>query len=123
MANAEGENRMVIRKEDMPVSEHSMREGNGLIIDRVIVPKDKMIHARLFSLLTIRQGCSIGYHDHNNEVEYYYVLSGQGIVTEKDGEITVNPGDAVVTGWGAGHSIRNDKEEDLVILASISTEA
>ena len=113
---------MLIRKNEMPVTERNMRNGDGLIIDRTIVPKDKMINARLFSLLTIRKGCSIGYHDHNNEVEYYYILSGNGIVTENGKDIEAHPGDVVITGWGDGHSIRNDNSEDLVLLAVVCTE-
>lgn len=100
-----------------------MREGLGTVLQTVIVPKDKMIHARLFNRLTIKQNCSIGYHDHNEEVEYYYILSGEGVVTEPDGEKTVKAGDLVITGWGAGHSIINNNKEDLVLIAVISTEA
>lgn len=113
---------MIIRKNDMPVTEHNMRNGNGLIIDCAVVPKDKMINARMFNLLTIRKGCSIGYHEHINEVEYYYILSGSGIVTENGKDVEAGPGDVVITGWGDSHSIRNDNSEDLVLLAVISTE-
>lgn len=113
---------MIISKKDMPITESQMRQGMGTIVQMQIVPKDKMIHSRLFSKLTIKQNCSIGYHDHNNEVEYYYILSGKGIVTEPDGDKTVLEGDVVITGWGQGHSIRNEQEQDLVLLASISTE-
>lgn len=114
---------MLIRKNDMPVKKGQMRNGDGEIDQMVIVPQDKMIHARLFNKLTIKKDCSIGYHDHNNEVEYYYILSGEGVVKENDGEYTVYPGDMVITGWGAGHTIRNNKDADLVLIAVISTEA
>lgn len=114
---------MVIKANEMPQKESEMRGGNGTIQQVQVVIPAQMIHARLFNKLTIKKDCSIGYHVHNNEVEYYYILSGEGIVTEPDGEKTVNAGDVVITGWGVGHSIRNEKSEDLVLLAIISTEA
>ncbi len=114
---------MVIKQNKMEIKEGQMRGGDGTISQMVVVPSDKMIHARLFNKLTIKQNCSIGYHDHNNEVEYYFILSGKGIVTEPEGDQIVEKGDVVITGWGSGHSIRNENAEDLVLLAVISTEA
>lgn len=114
---------MITRKEDMAVKESSLRNGQGLITQIQIVEQANMIHSKMFSKLIIRKDCSIGYHEHVGEVEYYYILSGEGIVTEPEGDKKVKPGDVVITGWGAGHSIRNENIEDLVLIAFISTEA
>jgi len=114
---------MVINPKDMKVEEIvHMRDGEGTVIKRTIAPAAPDMHLRLFARFLIKKGCSIGPHSHNGEVEYYYILSGQGIVTEDDGERTVNPGDVVITGWGQGHSIRNEKDEDLEFVAVINTE-
>lgn len=114
---------MVIKSKDMPVSmrEH-LQGGSGAVECTVVVPQSSMIHARLFNLLRLRKGDSIGVHEHHNEVEYYYILSGRGIVSGPDGEEAADAGDVVITGWGASHAIRNDGDEDLVFLAVISTE-
>ena len=76
-------------------------------------------HSRLFSLFTLKTGCSIGEHEHINETEYYYILSGKGMVKEKDGVKEVTPGDVVITGNGESHSIANESPEDLVFVAVI----
>ena len=34
---------------------------------------------RLFSHNIINPGCSVGFHQHNGDVEAYYVLKGQGV--------------------------------------------
>ncbi len=115
---------MIIKKEDMPVQVRpNVRGGEGSVIDMTVVPKDKMMHARLFNLMTIKKGCSIGEHQHLGEVEYYYILQGEGIVKEADGDKICRKGDVVITGWGDTHAIRNEKDEDLVFIASIALEA
>jgi mannose-6-phosphate isomerase-like protein (cupin superfamily) len=69
--------------------------------------------------ITIEKGSSIGEHDHVNETEYYWIVSGEGVVTEADGDKVVGPGDLVITGGGASHAIRNEKDEPLVFMAII----
>jgi len=115
--------RQSFKAKDMAtVKKEHLQGGTGAVDCTVVVPQDLMIHARLFNLLALHKGDSIGVHEHHNEVEYYYILKGQGIVSDKDGESTACVGDVVVTGWGASHAIRNEGDEDLVFLAVISTE-
>ena len=97
-----------------------MRGGDGTVIRKDILGTDDMAkHSRLFSLFTLRKGCSIGEHEHTKETEYYYILSGKGKVKEKDGIKEVLPGDVVITGDGQTHSIANECDEDLVFVAVI----
>ncbi len=114
---------MVINSKDMKVEEIvHMRDGEGTVIKTTVAPAALDMHQRLVARFRLRKGCSIGMHQHNGEVEYFYILSGQGIVTEDDGEKTVQAGDAVITGWGNSHSIRNEKDQDLEFFAFICTE-
>jgi len=118
-----GRGNMVIQNKDMAIEDVvNMRGGDGVVIKQTIAPAEPSVHVRLFAKFTIRKGCSIGKHQHLGEVEYYYILSGEGIVTEDEGEKLVGPGDVVITGWGQSHSIRNEKDEDLVFVAVIPTE-
>jgi len=112
---------MVKREREMEivVRDH-MRDGVGSVSQQNILGSGDMApHTKLFSKMTIAPGCSIGTHEHVDNVEYYYILSGEGVVTEKDGEKKVGPGDVVITGWGAEHAIRNDSSSPLVFLAVI----
>lgn len=99
---------------------HNMRGGDGDALQHLILSDGDMAkHSRLFATMVLKEGCSIGEHQHNNETEYYYILSGTGIVTEADGEKEVKAGDVVITGNGESHAIRNSGKEDLVFIALI----
>ncbi len=111
---------MIVRNEEMKRTVRSnMRGGEGEVVVTNLMDAQQMAHTRLFSTLTLETGCSIGEHDHVNETEYYWILSGEGIVTEEDGDHVVRVGDLVVTGGGASHAIRNEQEETLTLLALI----
>ena len=98
----------------------NMRGGDGKVLQHLILDeRDMAKHARLFATLTLKEGCSIGEHQHNNETEYYYILKGKGVVKEADGDKEVSVGDVVITGDGNSHSIKNIGKEDLVLLAII----
>jgi len=114
---------MIIKNSEMKISERKeMRGGNKTVKIQEVVKPELLLHCRLFSTLTLTPGCSIGQHEHTDEIEYYYILEGEGIVTEKTGEKTVTKGDVVITGWGDSHAIRNDSNTDLKFLAVILLE-
>jgi mannose-6-phosphate isomerase-like protein (cupin superfamily) len=111
---------MVITNENQKIDlKVKMREGKGETIIKHIINSDELNHSRLFSTITLKKGCSIGTHTHLNETEYYYILSGEGVVSEKSGDTTVKVGDVVVTGDKQSHSIINNGNEDLVFIALI----
>lgn len=111
---------MVIKNDKQKIdTKVKMRGGEGEAILKHIVDSDKLNHSRLFSKITLKKGCSIGTHTHLQETEYYYILEGKGVVSEKTLSYTVSPGDVVITGDKESHSIVNNEEEDLVFIALI----
>jgi len=56
------------------------------------------------------------YHAHSAQWEYYQVISGEGIVRHPSGESSVSTGDAFLFKPGEAHQVRNDADEDLVLL-------
>lgn len=115
---------MVIYSKDMRVEEKvNMRGGDKTSIITHHVEKEHMKNCRLFCEISIPSGGSIGEHDHVDEIEYYYMLKGTGIVIDNGIEKSVGPGDIVLTGNGASHSIRNTGSEPLVFTAVIVTDS
>ncbi len=97
-----------------------MRGGDGNVTLKNIFNADEIKgKCRLFSQITLDPGCSIGTHEHDQEEEFYYILSGTGTVDDNGIIKSAGPGDAIKTGGGEFHSIKNNGNVPLVFLAVI----
>lgn len=102
-----------------------MRDGEGTVHMQPIVAGQENLpeKCRLFNVITLPKGASIGYHVHEKETEMFYFLSGSGKVLDDEKKLPVQAGDALVTSNGHGHSVINDGEDDLVMVAVIVLDA
>ena len=113
---------MVINRNEMKVEDKEcLRDGEGNARLIYLLDGSTEKNARLFAEITLNPGCSIGYHRHDSETEYYFILSGTGTVNDDGKEVQVKQGDSVVTGNGASHSIKNTGSVPLVFHAIIVT--
>ena len=112
---------MIRRKCDCTVSsKNEMRGGKGEVFFRALADKDELLqHARLFSIITLAPGCSIGYHKHENETEYFYCLSGTPTINDNGTETLLQPGDIAITPDGCSHSLINNTDAPCEVLALI----
>ena len=98
----------------------NMRGGTGEVTVRhYLKPEEIKARTRLCAELVLPPGASIGPHDHVDEDEIYIIQKGQGLMTDGGMEFPVTAGDAILTGQGASHSIKNTGAEDLIITAVI----
>ena len=98
----------------------NMRGGQGTVAIKHLFKQEELTgKARLVAEITIPAGGSIGFHQHDQEEEIYYIISGQGKVVDQDVAQIVGPGDAVLTGGGKGHSVENTGTGPLVMMAVI----
>ena len=74
---------------------------------------------RLYSVITLKEGDSIGYHVHEKEDELYFILSGNALYDDNGVKCELAPGDSTITKSGQGHSVMAKGSEDLVLLAVI----
>jgi quercetin dioxygenase-like cupin family protein len=99
-----------------------MRGGDGRVeMTHLLKPGEFQGGARLCARLVLDPGCSIGWHDHQHEEEIFYVIRGEGLLSEGEGqpERPLCCGDAAVCPSGTSHSIRNGGTEPLELLALI----
>jgi mannose-6-phosphate isomerase-like protein (cupin superfamily) len=99
-----------------------MRGGNGIVmIEHFWEPNIELkAKTRLCAKLTLAPGDSIGFHKHDNEEEVYIIINGCA-EAEDNGKIEkLYPGDTILTGGGAGHSIKSVGTEPLEIIAVIN---
>jgi mannose-6-phosphate isomerase-like protein (cupin superfamily) len=115
-------NVMVINRNAMRLEKkEKMRGGEGIVSLLHLVECEKETNIRLLAELTLPPGASIGSHRHEGETEYFLVLSGEGLVDDNGTEKAVKAGDAIITGGGAFHSVKNTGTEALVMHAVIVT--
>jgi mannose-6-phosphate isomerase-like protein (cupin superfamily) len=113
---------MVIHRNDMKTEDkEKMRNGEGITHLIYLLDGSTQKNARMFAEITLDQGCSIGYHRHDSETEYFFILSGTGSVNDDGREVEIKPGDSIITGNGASHSIKNTGSVPLVFHAIIIT--
>ncbi|MBI9101308.1 MAG: cupin domain-containing protein [Spirochaetales bacterium] len=113
----------MIRKNSERVVEtkENLMGGEGEIYLKPYFSADEMkAKCRLCSNVVIPPGSALGLHPHNEEEEIYLIIKGKGIVVDDDVETEVGPGDAIITGNGSSHSIRNESSEDLEFVAVIN---
>ena len=110
---------MTTNKKDMPTSvREQMRGGPGEVLLTALTP-ELPANMRLFSKITLKPGCGIGYHVHEKETELFYFISGKGVAQDDDKTVEVEAGDSMTTPSGHGHSVTNTGDEDLVFVAAI----
>ena len=87
------------------IKEH-MRGGKGhVIMKHLLGEKELNGKCRIYAEITLEPGCEIGYHEHHNESETYYIISGQGVYNDNGTNRPVSAGDitllptASVTAW------------------------
>jgi mannose-6-phosphate isomerase-like protein (cupin superfamily) len=102
-------------------SREKMSGGEGIVTFTHLVDCEKEKNVRMLAEITLQPGDTIGYHRHDSETEYYFILSGSGLANDDGTETQVNAGDAVITGNGASHGIANTGNVPLVLHAVIVT--
>ncbi len=112
---------MVIKSEDQKLSVRSeMRGGKGDIGMRELLPAEMLMgKGRLFSIMTVEPGCSVGLHDHQGEAEIYFVLEGELAGTDNGQPVTLRAGDVMYTGDGSNHSVENLSSSTARVMALI----
>lgn len=114
---------MVTCSENCPRRDANVQNGKGIIHMKDLADREGLYgHGRLFSHMVVDPGCSIGYHPHNQETEFYYILKGEAVFDDNGKEVLVHPGDICATGFGQGHALENRGSEPVELIALIVCE-
>ena len=103
--------------------------GKGTVHVYHIISKDELNgHGRLYAKVVLPSGSSVGWHQHVHDTEPYYIMKGEGDFFEgdsQDGErkkTRVHPGQVCLINVGQWHSLENNSDEDLEMIALIYNE-
>ena len=98
----------------------NMRGGNGTVeLTAFATPAELNDKGRLFANITLKPGCSIGYHVHEADSELFYVIKGEALYDDNGTPCTVSAGDVMLCPAGTGHAISNNGTEDVELCAVI----
>ena len=97
-----------------------MRDGEGTVeITNLATPSELNDKGRLFGKITLNPGCSIGYHIHETDSEIFYVMKGTAEYNDNGETKTVTAGDVTICPAGTGHSVSNNTDEVVELIAAI----
>ncbi|MBQ3055272.1 MAG: cupin domain-containing protein [Oscillospiraceae bacterium] len=111
----------MIRKDAnlVPQIKESLRGGTGNASMKMILSAGEYPNCGMVANITLAPGCSIGEHNHVEDAELYYILSGTATANDNGNWVELSAGDAMWTANGECHSIENRSEEPLVLLAVV----
>ena len=71
----------------------------------------------------LQPGHSVGLHTHTHDEEYYYFLSGRGVMTLNNHQIDVSAGDVTAVFPGGRHALENTGDQPMrFIVISVSAD-
>ena len=98
----------------------NMRGGNGTVeITNFATPAELNDKGRLFANITLKPGCSIGYHIHAKDSELFYLTEGEALYNDNGVEYPVSAGEVMICSAGTGHAIANNSQNDVELCAVI----
>ena len=97
-----------------------MAGGRGdVLLEHLLTAEELGGKCKSYDRITLKPGCSVGYHQHQGTSEAYYIVSGKGLYNDNGEEKAVEAGDLTFTPDGSWHGMTNDSSEDLVFMALI----
>lgn len=112
---------MIIHPEEQRrVDQPGALGGKGVAVFQFLVEPERLKgEAKMFNIVELPPGASLGWHGHTDNFELYYILEGEALVNDNGEESTVHPGDLIYTADGAHHSIENVSNQTMKMIATV----
>ena len=112
---------MIRRQSEQAVEFKCIRGGQGdTRMQKLLNGAEEMYSkGRMFNLMTLAPGNSIGPHTHTGDNEIFYFLSGAGEYDDNGNTVSVSAGDVAVCSSGQCHALKNTGSKDLTFIALI----
>ncbi|MGB0409230.1 MAG: cupin domain-containing protein [Opitutales bacterium] len=102
-----------------PEIAESVRGGAGTVSAHKLLDFFPGSAIKSVGIVRLEPGASIGNHSHEGDEDFYYCLSGIGIVIDNGEEQPFAPGTLQITRSGETQALRNTGESELVFLAAL----
>lgn len=119
-----GKSTLLKKNEKMSRKQLAQCHGGEGVLDCTLVLGDRETKGKRLNFIhddLLPAGASVGIHQHMNDEEYYYIVSGRGIMVLDGEKFEVKAGDIAAVFPGGSHGLENNGTDDLrVIVVSIS---
>ena len=105
--------------EIVPEIAEAVRDGSGTVYAHKLLDVYPDSAIKSVGLVRLEPGAFIGPHSHHGEEDFYYCISGSGIVIDNGIEYPFTPGTLQITRDGETQAIRNNGETELVFLGAL----
>ena len=105
--------------EIIPETAEAVRGGIGCVSAHKLLDLFPGSAIKSVGLVRLEPGASIGVHSHEAEEDFYYCISGSGIVIDNGVEHPFTPGCLQITRHGESQAIRNAGETELIFLGAL----
>lgn len=105
--------------EIIPEVADKVRGGSGTVTAHKLIDLFPGSAIKSVGVVRLEPGATIGEHSHSGDEDFYYCLSGTGIVVDNGQEHPFAPGTLQITRSGESQAIRNTGETELVFLAAL----
>jgi len=103
----------------IPEIAEGVRGGNGSVSAHKLLDLFPGSAIKSVGIVRLEPGASVGEHSHQNEEDFYYCISGTGVVVDNGVEHPFTPGTLQITRSGESQAIRNTGETELVFLGAL----
>ena len=112
---------MVRHASEQAIEYKCIRGGKGEVEMHKLLnaPEEMYGKGRMFNVMHLAPGNSVGEHVHSGDGEIFYILSGTGEYNDNGTKVQLVPGDVAVCNEGELHGLVNNGTEPMVFIALI----
>lgn len=111
---------MIIHKESIePEVAVGVRGGVGTVTAHKLLDIFPGSAIKSVGIVRLEPGAVIGSHSHHGEEDFYYCISGTGVVVDNGADHPFTEGTLQITRDGETQAIRNVGTDDLVFLGAL----
>jgi quercetin dioxygenase-like cupin family protein len=111
---------MIRNTQEKAVIENAHGGVGSIEIHKKITKEDQVEGLSLFAKVVVSPHSTIGYHQHTDDAEAYYVLKGEGIFLNHNEErVPVKAGDICLIKKGQSHGLENHTDNELEMIAVV----
>lgn len=105
----------------IPDVAEGVRGGQGTVTAHKLLDCFPGSAIKSVGVVRLEPGASVGEHSHQGDEDFYYCLSGTGVVVDNGVEHPFTPGTLQITRSGESQAIQNTGETELVFLGALVT--